>query len=123
MTLIPITTAVAAVGPATAPGGSIMDFVIPLGLMFLVMYFLVIRPQNQARKKHMEMISGVKRGDTVVTSGGLVGKVTKAGDDAEIKVSIADGVEVTVLKSTLSDVRGRTQPAEKKSDTKPAVEK
>ncbi|MEM0930243.1 MAG: preprotein translocase subunit YajC [Pseudomonadota bacterium] len=80
-------------------------------MIFVVFYFLIFRPQNQQRKKHQEMVNSVKRGDTVVTSGGLVGKVTKASDEPEIKVEIADGVQVTVMKGTLADVRAKTEPA------------
>lgn len=111
MTLI---SSAAAQGAAPAPGGSIIDMLIPMGLMFIVFYFLLIRPQQQARKKHTEMVAGIKRGDTVVTAGGLVGKVTKAGDDPEITVEIAEGVAVKVIRSTLTDVPSRTEPADEK---------
>ncbi|MEO1311575.1 MAG: preprotein translocase subunit YajC [Pseudomonadota bacterium] len=76
-----------------------------------IFYFLIIRPQQQQVKKHREMVSAVRRGDTVVTSGGIVGKVTKVLDDNEVQVEIAEGVSVKVVKATLSDVRSRTQPA------------
>ncbi len=94
---------------------SLMQFV-PLILIFVVFYFLLIRPQQQARKKHTAMIASVKRGDTVVTAGGLVGKVVKVTkpEDPEVTIEIADGVHVNVVKATLTDVPSRTQPAEKK---------
>ena len=83
----------------------------PFVLIFVIFYFLLIRPQMTARKKHMEMVSNVRRGDVVVTSGGIIGKVTKVLEGDEIMVELADNVSVKVLKSTLSDVRNKTQPA------------
>jgi preprotein translocase subunit YajC len=78
------------------------------------MYFLLIRPQQQRMKQHKQMVDNVRRGDTVVTAGGLVGKVVKVGqaDDPEITVEIADDVQVRVVKSTLSEVRAKSQPAD-----------
>ena len=78
---------------------------LPLVLLFGIFYFLLIRPQQQRLKKHQEMVNAVRRGDTVVTAGGLVGKVAKVKDDGEVLVEIADNVQVRVVKSTLSDVR------------------
>jgi len=83
----------------------------PLILIFVIFYFLLIRPQQQARKKHMEMVSNVRRGDVVVTAGGIVGKITKVLDNDEIMVELADNVSVKVVKSTLNDVRTKPQPA------------
>jgi preprotein translocase subunit YajC len=80
---------------------------IPLLLLFGIFYFLLIRPQQQRIKAHQQLVESVKRGDTVVTAGGLVGKVAKVKDDGEIMVEIADNVQVRVLKSTLSEVRSR----------------
>ena len=79
----------------------------PLALLFAIFYFLLIRPQQQRVKAHQKLVDGVRRGDTVVTAGGLVGKVTKVKDDGEIMVEIADNVQVRVLKSTLSAVRAK----------------
>ncbi|HVV65522.1 MAG TPA: preprotein translocase subunit YajC [Rhizomicrobium sp.] len=86
----------------------------PLILIFAIMYFLLIRPQQQRMKQHKQMVDNVRRGDTVVTAGGLVGKVVKVGqaDDPEITVEIADDVQVRVVKSTLSEVRAKSQPAD-----------
>jgi preprotein translocase subunit YajC len=78
---------------------------IPLILLFGIFYFLIIRPQQQRAKAHQAMVSAVKRGDTVVTAGGLIGKVSKVKDDGELLVEIADNVQVRVLKSTLTEVR------------------
>lgn len=83
----------------------------PFILVFVFFYFLIIRPQNQARKKHQEMISNVKRGDVVVTSGGMIGKVTKVLEGDEIMVELADNVVVKVIKSTLTDIRSKPTPA------------
>jgi len=89
-----------------APGGSnIILQLMPFILIFAIMYFLIIRPQQKRLKAHREMVANVKRGDTVVTAGGLIGKVVSVVDDDEIRVDIADGVRVSVVRSTLSDVR------------------
>jgi preprotein translocase subunit YajC len=79
----------------------------PLLMLFGIFYFLLIRPQQQRMKSHQQLVESVKRGDTVVTAGGLIGKVAKVKDDGEIMVEIADNVQVRVLKSTLSEVRSR----------------
>jgi len=84
-----------------------LSSLIPLILLFGIFYFLIIRPQQQRMKAHQTMVSAVKRGDTVVTAGGLIGKVSKVKDDSEILVEIADNVQVRVLKSTLTEVRSK----------------
>lgn len=91
---------------APAAPSPLLQFV-PLLLMGVVFYFLLIRPQQQARKRHAAMVAAVKRGDEVVTAGGLLGKVVRAPDGPECTVQIADGVVVTVVKATLTDVRGK----------------
>jgi preprotein translocase subunit YajC len=91
----------------------------PLIFIFAIMYFLMIRPQQQRMKQHKEMIENVRRGDTVVTAGGIVGRVAKVPqkDDPEITVEIADNIQVRVIKSTLTEIRARTQPVDtSKSD-------
>jgi len=110
----------AAVSPAAVPAANPLLQMIPFVLIFVVFYFLLIRPQQQARKKHEALVQGVKRGDTVVTAGGLVGKVTKVSDDAEVTVKLAEGVEVQAIKATLSDVRGKNEPAKDAKDAKGA---
>lgn len=92
--------------------GAIAQF-LPLILIFAIMYFLLIRPQQKKMKEHQAMVEAVRRGDQVVTQGGLIGKVTKVKEDGEILVSIADGVEVRVIKSTLTQVMSKTEPAAK----------
>lgn len=102
-----ISTAVAQpAGPATAPARNPFIELVPLILIFVIFYFLMIRPQMQARKKHLAMVNAVKKGDEVVTAGGIVGKVSKVTEGSnEIQVEIADKVQVKVLKQTLSEVR------------------
>ena len=86
----------------------------PLIFIFAIMYFLMIRPQQQRAKQLRDMIDNVRRGDTVVTAGGIVGKVTKATakEDQEVTVEIADGVQVKVVKATLTEVRAKGQPVD-----------
>jgi preprotein translocase subunit YajC len=79
-------------------------------LIIGIMYFLMIRPQQKRLKEHREMVAGLRRGDTVVTSGGIIGKVTKV-EDQEIQVEIADGVRIKLVRSTVSEVRGKGEPA------------
>jgi preprotein translocase subunit YajC len=97
--------AYAATGGA-ASGGAASFFVqiFPLILIFIIFYFLLIRPQQRRIKEHQRMVADVKVRDTAITSGGLIGKVTKV-DDHEVELEIAQGVKVRVVKSMLSDVR------------------
>lgn len=97
----------------------------PLVLIGVVFYFLLIRPQQKKVKEHRAMVEAVRRGDSVVTAGGLMGKVSKVRDDNVVQIEIADGVKVNVVKSTLSEVRSKSEaadvkPADTKSDDKPA---
>jgi preprotein translocase subunit YajC len=88
--------------------------IVPTVLIIGIMYFLMIRPQQKRLKDHQAMIAAIKRGDTVVTSGGILGKVIKV-DEQELQVEIADGVRVKVVRGTVSEVRGKgeAQPAPK----------
>ncbi|MCH8858756.1 MAG: preprotein translocase subunit YajC [Proteobacteria bacterium] len=86
---------------------SFLSTLIPLILLFGIFYFLIIRPQQKRVKQHQAMVDSVRRGDTVVTAGGLIGRVTKVKDDGEIVVELADDVQVRVVKSTLSQVRAK----------------
>ncbi|HEV2651108.1 MAG TPA: preprotein translocase subunit YajC [Rhizomicrobium sp.] len=90
----------------------------PLIFIFAIMYFLMIRPQQQRMKELRNMVENVRRGDTVITAGGIVGRVTKAPvkDDPEVTVEIADNVQVRVIKSTISEVRAKGQPVDTKAD-------
>jgi preprotein translocase subunit YajC len=85
---------------------------IPLILIFVIMYFLLIRPQQKKLKDHQAMVAALRRGDQVVTQGGLIGKVSKVKDEDEIEVDLADGVRVRVVKSTIAQVLNKTEPAE-----------
>ncbi len=91
-------------------GNAIAQFV-PLILIFVIMYFLLIRPQQKKMKQHQEMVNSVRRGDQVVTQGGIVGKIAKVRDDDEVEVEIAEGVKVRVVKSTIAQVVSKTEPA------------
>ncbi|XBQ15205.1 MAG: preprotein translocase subunit YajC [Oceanicaulis sp.] len=105
---------------AAAGGGGLGYMLIQLApflLIFVVFYFLLIRPQQQRMKKHREMIDSLRRGDEVVTQGGVIGKVTKV-TDTEATVEIAEGVRVKVVKPTITEVRTRTEPANDKSEPK-----
>jgi preprotein translocase subunit YajC len=90
---------------------SFLTQIAPFVLIVPIFYFLMIRPQQQRMKQHKEMLESVRRGDTVVTAGGVVGRVAKVKDDGELMVEIADNVQIRVVKSTLSEVRARTQDA------------
>jgi preprotein translocase subunit YajC len=105
-----ITPAFAQAAPA-AGGGDILMQMLPFVLIFIIMYFLLIRPQQKRVKLHQEMIKNVRRGDTVVLNSGMIGKVTKVIDDTEAEVEIADNVKVKVIKSMIADVRNKSEPA------------
>jgi preprotein translocase subunit YajC len=105
-----ITPAFAQTSASPALGGDLFIQIVPFVLIFVIMWFLIIRPQQKRVKSHQEMIKNVRRGDTVVTSGGIVGKVTKVVDDGEIEVEIADNVRVRIVRSMISEVRSKTEP-------------
>ncbi|HEV2562699.1 MAG TPA: preprotein translocase subunit YajC [Rhizomicrobium sp.] len=96
---------------------SFLTSIVPLIAVFAIMYFLLIRPQQQRMKQHKQMVENIRRGDTVVTAGGIVARVAKVpqNDDPELTVEIADGVQVKVLRSTLSEVRAKSQPVDAKT--------
>ena len=96
---------------AGAGAGSAFASFIPLILIFAIMYFLLIRPQQKKMKEHKAMVEALRRGDQVVTQGGIVGKVTKVQEDGLIEVEIADGVKVKVIKGTIAQVMNKTEPA------------
>jgi preprotein translocase subunit YajC len=98
---------------AAGDGGSSLVSLLPLVLIFVVFYFLLIRPQQKKMKAHRTLVEGVRRGDRVVTAGGLIGTVSKVVSDTELQVEIADGVRVRVVRSTISDVLSKTEPAGK----------
>jgi preprotein translocase subunit YajC len=103
-----VTPAFAQVG---LPGGdSMLVQLLPFVLIFVIMYFLILRPQQKRAKEHAELVKNLRRGDTVITSGGLVGKVTKVVDDDQIEVEIADGVRVRQVRGMVSGVRAKGEP-------------
>lgn len=85
--------------------------IIPFVLMFVIFYFLLIRPQQRRMKEHRNMVENLRRGDQVVTAGGVLGKVTKVAEGDEIEVQIAESVKIKVVKSTISQVVSKTEPA------------
>ena len=84
--------------------------IVPFVLIVVIMYFLIIRPQQRRVREHQELVKNVRRGDTVVTSGGFIGRITKVIDEGEIEVEIADNVRVRVVRSMISDVRTKGEP-------------
>jgi preprotein translocase subunit YajC len=90
--------------------GDLVNLLVPMLMVFVIFYFFMIRPQQQRMKQHRETIEAIRRGDTVVTSGGIVGKVTKVKDDGEIEVEIAENTRVRVIKSTVVEVRAKGEP-------------
>jgi preprotein translocase subunit YajC len=106
-----------------APGAFDMlnSLIIPTMLIIGIMYFLMIRPQQKRLKEHRDMVAAIRRGDTVVTSGGIIGKVTKV-EDNELQVEIAEGVKIKLVRGTVSEVRGKGDKSDKgdKSEAAPA---
>jgi len=84
-------------------------------IMVVIMYFLIWRPQQRKMRQHQDMIKALRRGDTVVTSGGLVGKVTKVVDDDQIEVEISDGVRVRQMRAMVTEVRAKGEPVKEES--------
>ena len=99
-------------GAGGAGGSDILVSLLPFVFIFIILYFMIIRPQQRRMKQHQEMIANLRRGDTVVTSGGLIGKITKVGEDNEITVEIAEGVRARIVKSTVAEVRAKGEPAD-----------
>lgn len=91
-------------------GGALAQF-LPLILIFAIMYFLIIRPQQKKLKDHQAMVSALRRGDVVVTQGGLIGKVVKVKDDNEIELELGEGVKVRAVQNTIAQVVSKTEPA------------
>lgn len=91
-------------------GGAFAQF-IPLILIFAIMYFLLIRPQQRKLKTHRAMVENLRRGDQVITQGGLIGKVSKVKDEDEVEVELAANIKVRVVKSTIAQVVSKTEPA------------
>ncbi len=96
-----------------AGAGGTQDMLIqlaPFGIILVIMYFLILRPQQKRAKAHSDMIKAVRRGDTVITSGGFIGKVTKLIDDNEIEIEIAPDTRVRLLRGMIAEVRAKGEP-------------
>lgn len=93
-----------------AGASSFLINMLPFIAIFAIMYFLIIRPQRQRMKQHQEMVANLRRGDTVVTSGGLIGKVSKVVDDTEVQVELSEGIKVRVVRAMVQEVRSKTEP-------------
>jgi preprotein translocase subunit YajC len=106
-----VTAAYAQTAGGAGAAGAITSFV-PLLLIFGIMYFLLIRPQQRKLKEHKAMVDALRRGDQVVTQGGIIGKVSKVAEDGIVEVEIAEGVKVKVLRSTIATVMNKTEPAQ-----------
>lgn len=106
-----VTPAFAQDGGAGLSGGAAFGSLMPIVLIFIIFYFLLIRPQQKKMKEHRAMVEALRRGDQVVTSGGIVGKVSKVQDDGFVEVEIADGVKIKLVKHTITQVLNKTEPA------------
>jgi preprotein translocase subunit YajC len=102
-------------------GSGMLIQLLPLVLIFVVFYFLIIRPQQKKVKDHKSMIDSLRRGDRVVTTGGIVGTVTKVTGDREIGLEIADGVRVRAMRSMIAEVMAKTEPGDAREDRKSAA--
>jgi preprotein translocase subunit YajC len=95
----------------SADTSSMLIQFLPFVAIFAIMYFLIIRPQRQRMKQHQNMVANLRRGDTIVTTGGLIGKVAKVVNDGELEVELSEGVKVRVVRSMVQEVRSKTEPA------------
>ncbi|GGH46924.1 preprotein translocase subunit YajC [Frigidibacter albus] len=105
-----------AAGGGGGAASAITQF-IPLILIFAIMYFLLIRPQQKKLKDHRAMVEAVRRGDTVITQGGIIGKISKVKEDGELEVEIAEGVKVRIVRATIAQVVSKTEPASTAANT------
>jgi preprotein translocase subunit YajC len=111
-----ITPAYAQAAAAGGDTNSMLMSLLPFALIFVIMYFLILRPQQKKVKDHAELVKNVRRGDIIVTSGGLVGKVTKVVDDEQVEFELADGVRVRQMRQMISGVRTKGEPAKDKTE-------
>jgi preprotein translocase subunit YajC len=96
---------------APAGGSDMLVSLLPFIAIFVIMYFLILRPQQKRVKTHTEMVKNLLRGDTVITNGGLIGKISKVIDDHEVEVEIADGIKIRQVKQMVTEVRAKGEPA------------
>ncbi|MBR0872604.1 preprotein translocase subunit YajC [Bradyrhizobium tropiciagri] len=111
-----ITPAFAQAAGAGGDANSMLMSLLPFALIFVIMYFLILRPQQKKVRDHADLVKNIRRGDTIVTSGGLVGKVTKVVDDDQVEFEISDGIRVRQMRQMISGVRAKGEPA--KGDAK-----
>lgn len=111
-----ISPAYAQAAGGAADGGALMPQILMMAMIFGVFYFLLIRPQQKKMKMHKEMLGQIRRGDRIVTGGGIIGSVTKVIGDDELQVEIADGVKVRVARSMVSSVIAKPEAADKASN-------
>ena len=105
-----ITSAFAQTPGALGSGGDLIQFIVPMVAVLGIMYLMILRPQQKRAKDHQAMITAVRRGDTIVTTGGLIGKVTKATEPTELELEIAANVRVRVSRAMISEVRAKGEP-------------
>ena len=97
---------------AAAPGGTdLFVQLLPFGLVLIIMYFLLIRPQQRRAKAHQEMVKNLRRGDVIVMNNGMIAKITKVIDDNEIEVEISDSVKVRMLRGMVAELRVKSEPS------------
>ncbi|KAB2886126.1 MAG: preprotein translocase subunit YajC [Pseudorhodoplanes sp.] len=91
-------------------GDNVLVSLLPFLLIFVIMYFLILRPQQKRMKQHQEMVKNLRRGDTVVTTGGLIGKVTKVIDDDQVEMEIGEDVRIRQVRQMIAEVRTKGEP-------------
>ena len=104
-----ITPAFAQGFPGGDSSGMLLQFM-PIVLIFVIMYFLILRPQQKRVKTHQEMVKNLRRGDTIVTSGGMIAKISKVIDDNEVEIQLAEGLKVRQMRAMISEVRSKSEP-------------
>lgn len=95
---------------APAGGSDMLVSLLPFVAIFVIMYFLILRPQQKRVKTHTEMVKNLRRGDTVITNGGVIGKISKVIDDHEVEIEIADGVKIRQVRQMVTEVRAKGEP-------------
>lgn len=105
-----VTPAYAQAAAAGGDANSMIMSLLPFALIFVIMYFLILRPQQKKVKEHAEMVKNIRRGDTIITSGGLVGKVTKVIDDDTVEFELADGIRARQMRQMITGVRSKGEP-------------
>jgi preprotein translocase subunit YajC len=108
--LITPALAQAAGAQATGTGDFVMSFLIPMLMVFAIVYVLIIRPQKRREKERADLIKNIRRGDTVITNGGLIGKVSRVVDDLELELEVAQNVKVRTVRSMVLEVRAKGEP-------------